>query len=149
MAEGALHKELKKQALFFLKGKVIDIVANEVKFRNIHCIADAVGINLKRKEIRIIEAKATRNDYFRDQKLFKQQTSYFHHAHYSYILCPEELIHIHEIPFGYGLLWMNAQNEIQVKKNPLKNTEKLKTTFQTTLKRSVRRLSNDLLYHTS
>jgi hypothetical protein len=148
MAEGHIHKELKKQALFFLKGKVIDIVANEVKFKNIHCIADAVGINLKRKEIRIIEAKATREDFIRDQKLFHEKTSYFYHAHYSYIICPSGLIHIHEVPFGYGLLWINEDKNIQVKKNPLKNKEKLKTTFHTTLKRSVRRLSNDLLYHT-
>ena len=106
MTESILHKHLKKQALFYLKEKVVDIVANEVKFKNINCIADAVGINLRRKEIRIVEAKATREDFFRDKKLFDERTSYVHHAHYAYVICPVELIFPHEVPKGYGLLWV-------------------------------------------
>jgi len=146
MAESVKHKELKKHALYFLKDKVIDIVANEVKFNNIRCIADAVGVNLKRKEIRIIEVKVTREDFFRDKKLFAEKHSYFNHAHYSYILCPHELIQPHEVPSGHGLLWIDDQRVITVIKKPTKNTKPLKTRFETTLKRSVRRLSNSLLY---
>lgn len=146
MAEGAVHKELKKHALFYLKDKVVDIVANEVKFRNIRCIADAVGINLKRKEIRIIEVKATREDYFRDTKLFDEKTSYHKHAHYVYIMTPHALIAPGELPEGYGLLWVHNNGVIEVAKKPTKNKEPLKTRYETTLKRAVRRLSNALLY---
>ena len=146
MAESVMHKQLKKQALFYLKDKVVDIVANEVKFRNIGCVADAVGINLKRKEIRIVEAKATREDFFRDKKLFEEKTSYAFHGHYAYIICPSELIRATEVPKNYGLLWLNEQGEVLVMKNPVKNTGILRTRFDTTLKRSVRRLSNTLLY---
>lgn len=146
MAESFMHKELKKYGMFYLKDKVIDIVAKEVKFRNIRCIADVVGVNLKRKEVRVIEVKVTREDYFRDTKLFDEKTSYFNHAHYSYLLTPKNLIQVNELPDGYGLLWLNENNEIEVVKKPIKNKEKLKTRFETTLKRSVRRLSNELLY---
>lgn len=146
LAEGNMHKNLKKHARFFLKEKVTDIVANEVKFRNIKCIADTVGINLKRKEIRIIEAKATREDFLRDKKLFSENHSYFYHAHFSYIICPSHLLQAHEMPYGYGLLWVNDIGEVSVVKKPLKNKEKLKTRFDTILKRTVRRLSNELLY---
>lgn len=146
MAESDIHKNLKIHALFYLKDKVVDIVANEVKFKNIRCVADAVGINLKRKEIRIIEVKASREDFFRDKKLFEEDTTYFNHAHYAYILCPINLIMPSEVPRGYGLLWLDEEDNIQVVKKPIKNTGKLKTRFETTLKRSVRRLSNALLY---
>lgn len=146
MAEGNIHKALKKKALFYLKGKVTDIVANEVKFRNIRCIADAVGINLKRKEVRIVEVKATRADYFRDTKLFDEQTTYHKHAHYVYIMTPCGLIEPDELPSGYGLLWVDDDGEITVAKNPVKNKGALKTRFETTLKRTVRRLTNALLY---
>lgn len=146
MAESLAHKTLKKQALFFLKDKVTDIVANEVKFRNITCIADAVGVNLKRKEVRIVEIKVSREDFFRDKKLFQDSHSYFYHAHFSYIMCPGGLIQPDEIPHGYGLLWVDEKNKISVQKKPIKNKERLRTRFDTTLKRSVRRLTNSLLY---
>ena len=145
MAEGSIHKQLKKQAVLFLKEKVIDIVADEVKFKNIRCIADAVGINLKRKEIRIVECKATREDFFRDKKLFCEKTTYHKHAHYVYILCPEALISPEEVPEGYGLLYSNI-NDITVVKRPAKNKEVLKTRFDTTMKRTVRRLTNAYVY---
>lgn len=145
MAESDIHKTLKKHALYYLKDKVTDVVANEVKFYNIKCIADAVGINLKRKEIRIIEAKASKEDFVRDKKLFGEKTSYYGHAHYSYIICPKDIIQPHEIPNGYGLLWMDGET-IEVMKKPLKNNGKLKTKYETTLKRTVRRLTNSLLY---
>jgi hypothetical protein len=145
MAEGDIHKSLKKQALFYLKDKVIDVVADEVKFKNINCIADAVGINLKRKEIRIIECKATREDFFRDKKLFDEKTTYHKHAHYVYILCPNNLIQADEIPSGYGLLYQNGDS-ISVIKKPVKNNGGLKTRYDTTLKRSVRRLTNKVIY---
>lgn len=146
MAESKTHQRLKTCALHYLKDKVVDIVANEVKFRNIRCIADAVGLNLKRKEVRIIEVKASRADFLRDTKLFQEKTSYFHHAHYVYLMTPTGLIQPEEVPFGYGLLWVDENDVVTVAKKPIKNKEKLRTRFETILKRSVRRLSNQLLY---
>ena len=61
--------KLKIIGMKWLKEKVTDIVAREVKYKNIRSVADAVGINIKRKEVRIIEVKATKADYIRDEKL--------------------------------------------------------------------------------
>ena len=55
MAEGEMHAHLKKLGLEWLKKKVTDLAANECKFRNLRSIADVVGINLKREEVRVIE----------------------------------------------------------------------------------------------
>lgn len=145
--EGEIHKHLKKLGLYFLKEKVTDIVANEVEFNNAWSVADCVGLNLKRKEVRVIEVKATKGDFKRDTKLFGEKTSYFYHAHYSYIMCPRDIIFPEEIPHGYGLLWVDENDNIEVVKKPIKNTARLKTLFDTTLKRTARSLTNTFLYH--
>lgn len=147
MAEGIVHSHLKKLALYFLKEKCTDLVANEVDFFNAYSIADAVGLNLKRREVRVIEVKATRGDFLRDKKLFGDKTSYFYHAHYSYIMCPTNVIQADEIPHGYGLLWVDEYDTITIVKKPIKNTARLKTLFDTTLKRTVRSLTNTFLFH--
>ncbi|GAE24942.1 hypothetical protein JCM9140_908 [Halalkalibacter wakoensis JCM 9140] len=69
--ESKAHKHLKTQALYWLKGKMTDLCANEVKLfvHRKRFKADAVGINLKRKEVRIIEVKVTRSDFLRDDVL--------------------------------------------------------------------------------
>ena len=69
MAEGEIHKKLKAIAMMFGKKLVTDLVAREVKFKNIKSVADVVAINIKREEIRIFEAKATKADFLRDKKL--------------------------------------------------------------------------------
>ncbi|MNJ90018.1 hypothetical protein D3C87_76090 [compost metagenome] len=147
MAEGEIHKNLKKLALYFLKQKVTDLVANEVEFANAWSVADAVGLNLKRREVRVIEVKATKGDFTRDTKLFGDKTSYFYHAHYSYIMCPENVIKPEEVPYGYGLIWVDENDVCIMVKNPIKNTARLKTLFDTTLKRTARSLTNTFLYH--
>lgn len=147
MAEGEVHKHLKNLALYFLKEKVTDLIANEVEFANSHSIADAVGLNLKRKEVRVIEVKASKADFTRDTKLFGEKTSYFYHAHYSYIMCPREIIQPEDLPHGYGLLWVDKYDKIEVIKKPIKNTARLKTLFDTTLKRTCRALTNTHLFH--
>lgn len=147
MAEGNVHKHLKKLALYFLKEKCVDLVANEVDFKNAYSIADAVGLNLKRKEVRVIEVKATKGDFIRDKKLFGEKTSYFVHAHYSYIMCPTDIIQPEELPHGYGLLWVDENDKIEIIKKPIKNTARLKTLFDTTLKRTSRSLTNTFLFH--
>lgn len=111
-------------------------------------IADVVGINIKRKEIRIIEAKATKADYVRDKKLLDLEYSYYKHCNYFYILCPENVIQLDEVPKEYGLLWANLEtNEITVKRSPKKYTGRLKTMFNTSLKHCIKAITNDLLFH--
>lgn len=147
MAEGEVHAHLKKLALHFLKSKVTDIVGTEVDFKNAYSVADAVGCNLKRKEVRVIEVKATKGDFLRDKKLFGEKTSYFVHAHYSYIMCPTGVILSEELPYGYGLIWVDEYDNLTIEKKPIKNTARLKTLFDTTLKRTCRALTNTFLFH--
>lgn len=146
MAEGEVHAHLKKLGLSFLKEKVTDLVCTEVDFNNSWSIADCVGLNFKRKEVRVIEVKATKGDYKRDTKLFGEKTSYFYHAHYSYIMCPTNVIQPDELPHGYGLLWVDENDRIEVVKKPIKNTARLKTLFDTTLKKACRALTNQMLF---
>jgi ribosomal protein S27E len=147
LAEGEVHKHLKRLALYFLKEKITDLVANEVDFKNAYSIADAVGLNFKRREVRVVECKATHADFVRDIKLYGDKTSYFAHAHYSYIMCPTNIISPDEIPHGYGLLYVDEYDNITMVKKPIKNTGRLKTLFDTTLKRTARALTNTFLYH--
>lgn len=147
MSEGKVHKHLKDVAIRWLKFKVTDLVANEVKFWNAKSVADAVGINLKRKEVRIIECKSSYNDFKRDDKLFKEKSSYYNHAHYSYIMCPTNIIPADELPYGYGLLYVDEYDNVEVIKNPIKNKGRLKTRFNTSLKRTARSLTNTYLFH--
>ncbi len=145
MAEGDVHKHLKLIGLHFLKQKCRHLIANEVKFYNSKSIADVVGINLKRKEVRVIECKSSYSDFKRDKKLFDEKTSYYNHANYSYIMCPANVIPKNEMPHGYGLLYVDEYDNVTTVKNPTKN-EKPKTRFETTLRRTSLSLTNELLY---
>lgn len=149
MAEGEVHAHLKTVALKFLKEKITDLVAVEVPFGNAWSVADAVGINFKREEVRVVECKATKGDFLRDKKLFGNKTSYFYHAHYSYIMCPTDIIQPKEIPYGYGLLYVDEYDNITMVKKPIKNTARLKTLFKTTMKNTAKTLTNTTLYHKS
>lgn len=146
MAEGEIHKRLKQVALRYLKEKITDLVCTEVPFGNAYSVADAVGINFKREEVRIIECKATKKDFLRDKKLFGQKTSYFYHAHYAYIMCPTDVIQPEEIPYGYGLLWVDEHDNVTLTKKPFKNTARLKTLFKTTMRKTAKCLTNQLLF---
>ena len=55
------HKWLKRLALQFLKEKGCNVVCKEVPVGKLN--ADVLGLNMKRKEIRIIECKQDKNDY--------------------------------------------------------------------------------------
>lgn len=148
MAEGEIHKKLKVIGMKWLKEKVTDIVAREVKYKNIRSVADTVGINIKRKEVRIIEVKATKADYTRDEKLMDIDKSYYKHCNYFYIMCPIDVIPLEFVPIEYGVLYVDLiTNEVIVKRNPKKYTGRLKTQFNTSLKNTVKVLTNDLLYH--
>jgi len=146
MSESETHKRLKKVACAFLKKTCVDVVALETKFRNIRSIADACGINLKKKEIRVIEVKATLQDYKRDKKLFNLTTSYYPHCHYFYIMCPTDVVKKDMVIDGIGLLHVDQCGIITIVKKPTKNTSRLKTMFDTTLKNAVRSITNSLVY---
>lgn len=147
MAEGEVHKHLKEVAINWLKTKVTDLIATEVDFKNAYSIADAVGINLKRREVRVIECKATKGDFIRDTKLGGSKTSYCLHSHYAYIMCPVNVLGINEIPPGYGLLYVDEYDNVEMVKKPVKNTGRLKTMFDTTLRNTCRALTNTYLFH--
>ncbi len=146
--EGPIHKKLKAIGMQFVKSRCVDISAREVKYRNMRSVADVVGINLKRREIRIMEAKATKADYVRDKKLLDLDKSYYKHCHYFYIICPKDIIQLSDVPKEYGLLWVNMDTlEIEIKRSPKKYTGRLKTMFDTSLKNTIRSNTNDLLFH--
>ena len=115
--ESHIHKHLKTQSLYWLKEKMTDLCDNEVKlfYRKNRFKADALGINMKRKEARIIEVKATRADFLRDEVLHSDY-GYHQMVHYAYLLTPEGLLSIEEVPKGYGLLEMDEYDKIVVKK---------------------------------
>lgn len=148
MSEGAVHKQLKAVGMKWIKEKVTDVVCREVKYKNMRSIADVVGINLKRREVRILEAKASKADYVRDKKLLELDYSYYKHCHYFYIICPDNIIQPDDVPKEYGLLWVNiVTNEVTIKRTPKKYTGRLKTMFDTSLKNSIKANTNDLLFH--
>lgn len=149
MAEGVVHKKLKVVAMRFIKEKCTDLVAREVKYKNMRSIADVVGINMKRKEIRIVEAKASKADYIRDKKLLNLDYSYYKHCNYFYIICPKHVLELDDVPKEYGLLWVDFDDndKIIIKRNPKKYTGRLKTMFSTSLKNTIKAITNDLLFH--
>lgn len=149
MSEGTTHKHLKEIALLWMKIKVTDMVCSEVPFNNIRCIADVIGLNFKRKEVRVIEVKASKSDFLRDDKLFSEKTTYFNHTHYCYIMCPKNVILAEEVPYGYGLLWVDDFDNVLVVKKPKKNTKKLSTLFDTTWKITSKVLTNQMLFKDS
>jgi hypothetical protein len=144
--ESHIHKHLKTQALYWLKEKMIDLCANEVKLfvQRKKFKADALGINITRKEARIIEVKATRADFLRDEVLHSDY-GYHHIAHYAYIMTPPGLLSTDEIPKGYGLLEMDEYDTIKVKKNPTRNPKPL-LTLEILIKRTSRAATNALLF---
>ena len=148
MAEGIIHKHLKALGMKFLKEKCTDVVSREVKVKNIKSIADVMGINIKRKEVRVIECKATKADYIRDIKLMNIDESYYKHCQYFYILCPIDVIPLDIIPIEYGVLYADIDNNnITVMRNPKKYTGRLKTMFDTCLKNAIKSNTNDLIFH--
>jgi len=144
--EGEIHAHLKKLGLEWLKFRVTDLVCNECKFRNLKSIADVVGINLKREEVRIIECKATKEDFKRDIKLIDVGKSYYKHCHYFYIFYPEGIMDLKDIPKEYGVLILNSYDQIIIARNPTKYKGRLKTQYKTSLKNSCRANTNKIVF---
>lgn len=145
--ESTVHKHLKTLSLYWLKEKMTDLCANEVKLyvRRKKMKADAVGINLKRKEARIIEVKATRSDFLRDDILHHENSGYYAVADYAYIMTPEGLLDPGELPKGYGLLEVDQFDNIKVKRKPVRNPKR-GLTLETLLKRTGRAATNAVLF---
>ncbi|NJP38935.1 hypothetical protein [Alkalicoccus luteus] len=144
--ESTVHKHLKHQALLWLKDKMTDLCATEVKFmvKRRKRTADAVGINMKRKESRIIEVKATRSDFLRDD-ILRDELGYEAVATYAYLLTPTGLLAKEEVPTRYGLLEIDEYDRITVIKRPTKNkSPKLK--LETLIKRTGRAATNAFLF---
>jgi len=141
-----MHKKLKEIGLEWLKMKVTDLCSNECKFFNLRSIADITGINLKREEVRIIECKATFEDFKRDIKLMNIEKSYYKHCHYFYIFCPEGIINLSDIPKEYGLLWLDNYENVKIIRTPKKYTGRLKTQYKTSLKNSCRANTNRIVF---
>lgn len=145
MAESDTHKRLKIVACAFLKKICIDVVSVETKFNNIRSIADVCGLNFRRKEVRIVEVKATLADYKRDSKLFKLEKSYFPHCNYFYIMCPTGVIPKDMVLKEFGLIYVDDKGNADIIQKPQKN-KKLKTRFETTLKNTCRSITNHLIF---
>ena len=142
--ETETHKWLKRIGCKFLKEKGMNVIAREVSFK---CgIADCCGLQFKRKECRILEAKQDWNDMRRDKKLFDLNKSYYPECHYFYIICPENVIPIDKVIDKIGLIYVKENDDYYIVKKPVKNTNKLKTLFETSLKHAVHRLSNEVYY---
>ena len=142
--ESEAHKWLKEIGCKFLKEKGMNVIAREVSIKCGDC--DVCGLNFKRKEVRIVECKQSLQDYIRDKKLFDLQTSYYPECHYFYIICPENVIPVEKVVDGIGLIYVKPNDEYYIVKKPVKNKSRLKTLFDSTLKRAVHRLSNEVYY---
>jgi hypothetical protein len=145
--ESTTHKELKELAAHWLKGKVTDLVSNEVKLfvKRKKLVADAVGINLKKKEVRFIEVKVSKADLRRDALLSDERFSYAKIGHYAYIMSPVGVLDPEDIPPGYGHLEVHEGGAVHVVKKPQKNST-CALRYDTVLKRSIRALTNAYLY---
>lgn len=138
------HKWLKQMALRFLKEKGMNIVCKEVPVGKLN--ADTLGLNMNRKEIRIVECKQDHSDYIKGKSKLNQNTGYIQYCHYLYIICPENLIKVNEVDIGIGLIYVNDKDEFIVVKKPIKNNSRKKSHFETILKNTVHRLSNEVYY---
>ncbi|QKS71609.1 hypothetical protein FLK61_33530 [Paenalkalicoccus suaedae] len=144
--ESALHKHLKHQGLLWLRQKTKDLCATEVKlvYRRKKLKADVMGIDVKQKQSRIIEVKASRSDFLRDEVLTADY-GYHHLSTYSYLLTPVGLLKKEEIPTGYGLLEIDDYDRISVVKKPIKNVAP-KLRLETLIKRAGRAATNAFVF---
>ena len=138
MAETSTHKRLKMVGSAYLKRICGDMACTEVPFTNMKSIADVCGLRFKNKEVRVIEVKATYEDYIRDKKLFELSKSYFPHCHYFYIMCPTNVIPKSK--------YVDDTNHITIVQRPTKNRMALRTRFDTTWKRLCRVITNQIIY---
>ncbi len=67
-------------------------------------VFDAVGLDFKRRQVRIVEAKTSRSDFLQDEYIHGEP-GYTSVAHQCWLVCPDGLIDPQELPAGWGLLY--------------------------------------------
>lgn len=65
----------------------------------------------------VVEAKTSRSDFLADRKKPHRAPGQGIGA-YRYMMCPEGMIGVDELPEGWGLLWVNSRGHIKPKAGP-------------------------------
>lgn len=66
----------------------------------------------------LIEVKVSRSDFLRDKKKYHRGTSAKGMGRYRFYLCPEGLIKKEDLPYYWGLLWVNSKGKVEIIHNP-------------------------------
>ncbi len=63
----------------------------------------------------VVETKVSRPDFLADAKKAHRNGGVLGMGNFRYYICPEELIEIDELPYKWGLLWVNSRGHVKVK----------------------------------
>ncbi len=108
------HDQLCDIAVDYLKKRGYYVVAKEV---NCGCgeIPDAIGFNYSRSAL--IECKTSRSDFLADRKKLCRTGKRTGLGNYRFYLCEEGLIKKEELPYGWGLIYVN-NTRVKTMKGP-------------------------------
>lgn len=85
-------------------------------------IADVIGFreyesrHYKGVKSVVLEAKTSRSDFIKDQSKPHRQVGAKCLGDVRYFICPEGLIKSNEVPYGWGLLYVNSRGHVIIKK---------------------------------
>lgn len=91
------------------------IVFKELKTQNVE-IPDIIGF--KSDYSFVLEAKVSRNDFFRDKKKNFRKQSHLGMGDFRFFITPKNLISIDELPDMWGLIEVDENMKPRVKYNP-------------------------------
>ncbi|HGF3969342.1 adenylosuccinate synthase [Yersinia ruckeri] len=63
----------------------------------------------------VVESKISRSDFLADRTKPHRNGTTTGMGTYRYYICPEGLISIEDLPFAWGLLWVNARGHVKLK----------------------------------
>lgn len=63
----------------------------------------------------VVESKVSRSDFFADRNKPHRNGEVLGMGNYRYYICPEGLIDIKDLPYGWGLLWVNKRGHVKLK----------------------------------
>ncbi|CAI1610744.1 adenylosuccinate synthase [Serratia liquefaciens] len=63
----------------------------------------------------VVESKVSRSDFLADRAKPHRNGTTQGMGTYRYYICPEGLIDIHDLPNGWGLLWVNKRGHVKLK----------------------------------
>lgn len=66
----------------------------------------------------LIEVKVSRSDFLSDKKKSFRKYPTHGMGRYRYYLCPANLIHVPDLPDGWGLLWIDGKGRVKCMYNP-------------------------------